>query len=342
MEIELKEIATIIEGKLIGNGRIKIKGIASLEEAKEGDISFIREERYLKKLKEFKAAAYITPNNFPDIRCNQIKVKDISLALSKLIPLFCKEEAEEYFISKYAYISAEAEIKGKVCIYPYAYIGRRAFIGSKTKIYPFVYVGDNVFIGNNSIIYPSVILYDGVQIGNNVIIHSGAVIGADGFGYAKEDNKFIKIKHIGKVIIEDDVEIGANTCIDRATLGSTVIKRGTKLDNLIQIAHNCIVGENCAFAAMVGLSGSTVIGNNVMMGGQSASAGHLTIGNNVVVGGQSGITRDIEDNKEIMGTPAIDLNRWKRIMVVFEKLPELHNKIKELEKKIHELENKFM
>ena len=334
MELELHTIAEIIKGTLHGDPAVKIKRIVSFEEARAGDITLIRNENKIDIIKECKASAYIIPANFPDLPCNYIKVKDISSALAKLIPLFYPEAPGEIFVSKHAFISNSACFKNDVTIYPFVFLGERVSLGSRTILYPVVSIGNDVIIGDDCILYPSVVIYNGVEIGNRVIIHSGTVIGADGFGYAKENAHFIKIKHEGKVVIEDEVEIGANTCVDKATLGKTIIKKGTKIDNLVQIGHNCTVGENCAFAAMVGLSGSTTIGNRVMMGGKSGTSGHLEIGDDVIIGAQAGVIRTIPAGSQVMGTPAIDLTSWKKNQVLLSKLPELLNKLKELEEKI--------
>lgn len=229
MELELHVIAKILKGTLHGDPSIKIRRIVSVEEAQPGDITVLRSEKKLHSLKEYKASAYIIPEHFPDLSCNHIKVQDISLALARLIPVYYPDNPGEAFVSKYAFISPGANYQKDVTLYPFVFLGDRVFIGSRTTIYPFVSIGNDVVIGEECILYPSAVIYSGVEIGNRVIVHSGAVIGADGFGYAQVNACYVKIPHKGKVVIEDDVEIGANTCIDKATLGKTIIKRGTKL-----------------------------------------------------------------------------------------------------------------
>ncbi len=337
MKLNLKRVSKIVNGKLYGNPSLIINNISSFNEAKKGDISILRSEKQLSLLKKCKASALLIPYHFPDIDFNYIKVKDISIALAKLIPYYHNTKVNKPFISENAYIGKNCSLKENITIYPFVYISENCSIGKNTIIFPFVFIGDNVSIGNDCIIHPSVVIYNDVKIGNKVIIHAGSIIGADGFGYAREKNKFIKIPHIGKVIIKNNIEIGANTCIDRATLGKTIIDNGTKIDNLVQIAHNCIIGKNCALAGMVALAGSTTIGDRVLMGGQSGTAGHLSIGSDSIIGGQAGITHDLSPNTQAMGTPAIDLNQWKRINVLLSKLPELYKKIKSLENIIYKL-----
>jgi len=339
MKLTLQKIAKIINGELKGNPFLIIKNISSFEEAKRGDITILRSEKKLPFLNQCKASAVIIPNSFPEINFNCIKVEDISLALAKLISYFVENKIFKGYISDDARISETAILGKNVMISPFVYIGENSKIGKNSVLHPFVYIGNNVEIGDECILHSMVSIYNNCKIGNRVTIHAGSVIGADGFGYAREGGKFIKIPHIGKVIIEDDVEIGANTCVDRATLGKTVIKKGTKVDNLVQIAHNCIIGEDCAIAGMVGLAGSTIIGDRVMIGGQAGTAGHLTIGNDSVIGGQAGVTRDMPPNSQATGTPAIDLIKWKRINVLLLQLPDLYKKIQYLENKIKELTN---
>ncbi|OGF62254.1 MAG: UDP-3-O-(3-hydroxymyristoyl)glucosamine N-acyltransferase [Candidatus Fischerbacteria bacterium RBG_13_37_8] len=339
-EFDLYAIAELIGGELHGDPALKIKNITALEEATEGDITLLRSEKHLSLIPASKASAFIIPHTFPDMSCAYIKVKDISFALAILIPVFYPESRMEAFISKHAFVSPSARLNDTIVVLPYVYIGNNATIGRGTIVHPFTHVGNEVSIGEYCLIHPSVVICDKVKIGNRVIVQAGAVIGSDGFGYARENNKFLKIPHKGEVIIEDEVEIGANACIDRATLGKTIIKKGTKIDNLVQIAHNCQIGENCALAALVGLSGSTSIGDRVMMGGQSATAGHLQIGNDSLIGGQAGVTRNLNAGSNVMGTPAIDLNTWKRIQVLLGQIPELFDKIKKLEEKISLLHKK--
>lgn len=339
MKLNLQKVAKILDGELYGNPSLLINNIASFEDAKKGEIAILRYEKNISQLNECKATAVIVPKHFPNLSVNHIKVDDISVALAKLIPYFIRKKIIKSQISKNAYISKDAFLKENVTIYPFVYIGKKSIIGKNSIIYPFVFIGNDVCIGDNCILYPSVVVYDKTIIRNRVIIHSGAIIGADGFGYARENNTFKKIQHIGKVLIEDDVEIGANSCVDKATLGKTIIKKGTKIDNLVQIAHNCVIGEDCALAGMVGIAGSTIIGNRVLMGGQSGTAGHLTIGDDSIIGGQAGITHDILSNSQVMGTPAIDINQWKRINVILNQIPDLYKKIKLLENKIAKLIN---
>lgn len=337
MKLNLQKVAKIVNGELYGDPFLIINNITSFEDAKKGDITVLRYEKSISKLNECKATAVIVPMHFPNLSFNHIKVDDISIALARLIPYFVRKKSSKPQIAKTAYINRDASLKENVTLYPFVYVGRKSIIGKNSVLYPFVFIGNNVCIGDDCILYPSVVVYDETIIGNRVIIHSGAVIGADGFGYARQDSSFIKIQHIGRVLIEDDVEIGANSCIDKATLGKTIVKRGTKIDNLVQIAHNCVVGQDCALAGMVGIAGSTNIGNRVLMGGQSGTADHVTIGDDSIIGGQAGITRDIPPNSQVMGTPAIDINQWKRINAILNQIPNLYKELKSLENKIAKL-----
>ncbi|WP_457625121.1 UDP-3-O-(3-hydroxymyristoyl)glucosamine N-acyltransferase [Persephonella sp.] len=326
--MKLSEIAKRFGGELYRvKEDIEIKGLKSLSSAKEGDITFISDKKYIKEAQSTLASAILTSEKL-DINIPQIIVKDPQKVFYRLIDILFPEE-EKTGISKKSSVSDRVKTGKDVYIGDFCVVEEGVRIGNGVKIYPNCYIGKNVTIGDNTVIYPNVVVYRDTEIGKNVIIHSGAVIGADGFGYYKEDGVHKKIKHIGKVIIEDDVEIGANTTIDRAVVDQTVIKRGTKIDNLVMIAHNCYVGENSILVSQVGIAGSSKIGKNVILAGQVGVADHITIGDNVIVTAKSGVGKDLEPNKVYgSGLQAVEWSKWKRVMFYLYKLPEIIKSLK--------------
>jgi len=335
--ITLKKVLEITGGELFGDENIKIKKIAPIDKAENGDITFLANKKYAHLLKDTKASAVILDKKIEDLKIAQIITDNPYLAYAKLLTFFTKKPFTHKGIDKNAFVDKTADIADNVTIFPGVYIGKNVKILENCVIYSGVFIGDNSKIGKNCIIYPNVSIYHDTVIGNNVIIHAGTVIGSDGFGFARDGEKYYKIPQIGNVVIEDDVEIGANCTIDRGAIESTVIRKGTKIDNLVQIAHNVEIGENCAIVAQVGISGSTKIGNNVVLAGQVGVAGHLKIGNNVMVGAKSGIGRNLKDGEIVSGAPAIDHKKWLKWAVSYERLPELIKKVKDLEKKIDEV-----
>ncbi len=342
MEVSVKLIAELINGKVFGDLKAKVSNIATIESAKEGDLTFIANKKYLKYLKKTKATAVILDKYVEHSDITQIVTDNPYLAYAKILTFFTKKDIQHKGISKNAEISKNVFIKdrAKVTIYPFVFIDEGVSIGENVIIYPHVYIGKDSVIGDNCTIYSNVSIYYNTKIGNNVTIHSGTVIGSDGFGYAKDGDKYFKIPQIGNVIIEDSVEIGAGCTIDRGALNSTIIKRGTKIDNLVQIAHNVEIGENSAIVAQVGISGSSKIGNNVVLAGQVGVAGHLKIGNNVMVGAQSGIGKSISDNKIVSGSPAIEHSKWLKWAVVYKDVPEFIKRVKKIEKLLGEKDDK--
>ncbi len=339
MKIRLDKIAQYINGEIEGNPQVEISNIAKIEEAKEGDISFLANPKYTPFIYSTKASAVIVNEDFiPEkpIKTNLLKVKDSYQAFSKLLEVVDIKD-EKKGIETPSFIHPDAKIGKNVYIGAFAYISKGAQIDDNVKIYPHCFVGENVKVGENSTIFSNVSIYHETSIGKNVTIHSGAVIGADGFGFAPNNGShYKKVPQIGNVIIEDYVEIGANTSIDRATLGSTIIRKGVKLDNFIQVAHNVEIGENTVIAAHTGISGSSKIGKNCMIGGQVGIAGHIQIGDNVKVGAQSGISKSIKDNEIVIGSPALPYRNFKKSSILFKNLDDLHNRILALEKKLNE------
>lgn len=337
--MRLKEIALMLRGEIKGEQDIEIQGVAAIHEAKEGEITFLSDAKLLKECARSRASCVVVKNFIPDLDKPQIVVNNPQYAFAKLLEHFYIKPVYPADISNEAFVSKKAEIGKDVSIFPLAYISDNVFIGDNTVIYPGVFVGNDTVIGNQCIIYPNVTIREKIKIGNSVIIHPGSVIGSDGFGYVFEGGRHHKIPQVGGVIIGDDVEIGANVTIDRATTGNTVIGRGTKIDNLVQIAHNVSVGENSIIVAQVGIGGSAEIGNFVVLGGQVGVADHVKIDDGCMFGAQSGIMGHV--TKGIYsGYPAIPHRDWLKSSVVFAKLPELNKKIRELEEKIGVLERR--
>ncbi|MEW6104121.1 MAG: UDP-3-O-(3-hydroxymyristoyl)glucosamine N-acyltransferase [bacterium] len=326
--MKLKEIAKIIDGKLIGED-IEIKGISSIEDAKEGDITFSLNGKKV----DTKASCIILKEIEKGISIPVILTDNPKLAFSKLLSIFSLQRHPSG-ISKKASIKEFARIGKRVAISDFVVIEDGVKIGDSAIIYPNVYIGINVIIGKGTIIYPGAVIMN-AKIGNNVIIHPGAVIGSDGFGYIQDNGKNIKMAHNGGVVIEDDVEIGANTTIDRGTTKDTIIGSGTKIDNLVHIAHNCIIGKNCIIVAQVGISGSVTIGDNVVIAGQAGISDHIKIGSQVTIAAKSGVTKDIPSGKIVSGFPAKDHREEKRLHGLIQRLPKLLERVKRLENLIY-------
>ncbi len=337
--MKLEDIAKLVNGEVSGDPEIEIKGVSGILDANPGDITFISSKKYIKEISNCKASALIVKEPIEGISISQLKVSNPYLAFAKLLEYFYVKPFPYKGISKSAIISDKATIGNKVTIFPSAFISEGVVIGDETIIYPFVYIGENSKIGENCIIYPNVTIRENVKIGNKVIIHSGTVIGSDGFGYVFDNGVHNKIPQVGGVIIEDNVEIGSNVSIDRATLGNTIIGKGTKIDNLSQIAHNVKIGSNSLIIAQVGIAGSTEIGDYVTLGGQVGIADHSKIESQTMIGAQSGIMGNVPKGI-YSGSPASPHSEWLKAQAIFAKLPEMHKKIKELEDKIKELEGR--
>ncbi len=325
MELKAKEIAEILGGTVEGNPEAVITGFARIESGKPGTICFFANPKYEHYVYSCKADILIVNKTFEPkeaVPATMVRVDDAYSAVASLLDyVTAKKRSCKRYRGCRSRIRWSSRIGRKVYVGDFAYIGRRAQIGDFTKIYESVYVGDDVKIGSNCIIYPGVRIYPGMEIGNNVIIHSNAVIGADGFGFApQEDGTWKKIEHTGKVIIEDDVEIGANTCVDKSQMDATIIRQGAKIDDLCMIAHNVEVGRNTVMAAMTGIAGSTKVGEHCIFGGQSGIAGHLTIADNTSLGAQTGVIGSIKTpGQSYMGTPAIPYREYLRSYAVFKK-----------------------
>lgn len=333
MKKTIKEIASLVSGEASGDSKIVIKGAANPEEAKQGDITFAMDERSAEKLAGSGASAAIVPQNLKKSpRMTHIKVANVRLAMVKVLSLFENKRSLPAGIHKYAVVSKSAKIGRDCCVSSGAYIGDNSSIGDGVKIYPGCNIGNNCTVGRGTTLYPNVVLYDRTVVGQNCILHAGAVIGVDGFGFAPFDGKYEKIPQIGNVVIEDDVEIFANVCISRATLGSTIIKKGTKIDNISHIAHNCKIGQNCAITALVAIAGSTELKDHVSIGGTSGINDHIVIGENTVIMGRSGVTKDIPPNSVISGFPAQDHKKELELQAAIRKLPKIIDRLTDTKK----------
>ena len=341
MKYTISKIANYLKGKVDGDTTAEIHNIAKIEDAQEGDITFLANPIYTPHVYTTKATAVIIKDDFvPEkkITTNLIRVADPYQAFSELLAFYNENELDRKGIETPSSIAETATIGKDVYIGAFAYIGEQVKIGNNVKIFPNSYIGKNTIIGDNTVIHPNVSVYHDTIIGKHVTIHSGTVIGADGFGFAPNNgNDFKKVPQIGNVVIEDYVEIGANAAIDRATMGSTIIKRGVKLDNFIQVAHNVEIGNNTVIAAHTGISGSTKVGKNCMIGGQVGMAGHIKIGDHVKVGAQTGVSHNLKDGDIVVGTPAIPIRNFKKSSILFKNLEDLYNRIKVLEDQINEI-----
>lgn len=316
----LKKIAQEIGGIVEGDSSFEVESLKTLKDASERDISFLTNLKYLKEAKDSKAGAILVPENIKIEGKNLIKHKDPYFALSKIIPIFYPPLGLETSFFPETFVSMDFKKEKDVIISPGVYIGPKCRAGKGTKIYPGAVLMGYVEVGENCIIYPNVSIYPRVKIGNNVIIHSGAVIGSDGFGFAFYEGKYHKVPQVGGVLIEDDVEIGANTTIDCGTLSPTIIGKGTKIDNLVQIAHNVIIGKNCILTGQVGIAGSTEIGDGTIFGGQSGAVGHIKIGKNVRVSAKCGVTKDTPDGIQVSGFPSMEHKQWLRREAIINKI----------------------
>ena len=344
MEFSASQIAAIVNGEIIGSSSVIVTDLAKIEEGQEGTLSFLSNPKYEEFIYTTKSSICIVNKDFIPVKplplsLTLIKVENSYTCFAQLLELYDKLNKKEAKIEQPSFIDNSAVIGSDLYLGAFAYIGKNVEIGNNVVIYPNVYLGDNVKIGSNTILHPGVSIYFGCKIGENCIIHAGTVVGSDGFGFApNSEGVFQKIPQIGNVIIENNVEIGSNCAIDRATMGSTFIREGVKIDNLCQIAHNVEIGENSALAALVAVAGSAKIGKRVMIGGQAAINGHLSIADDTKIVGQSGVVKTVKEAVTLMGTPAIPLNDFKKSTVGFRKLPFILSKLEEIEKKIKDLE----
>lgn len=338
MKFTAAQIAGILEGEVEGNPEVEVSKLSKIEEGIPESLSFLSNPKYTQYIYTTKASVVIVDKNFKaenKISTTLIRVDDAYKSFSKLLEYYNQVKMNKTGIEQPVFISESANYGKNIYIGAFAYISDNVKIGDNVKIYPNVYIGDNVIIANNVTLFSGAKIYSDTQIGDNCVIHSSAILGADGFGFSpNEKGEFIKVPQTGNVIIEDNVDIGAATSIDRATLGSTIIRKGVKLDNQIQIAHNVEIGKNTVIAAQTGIAGSTKIGENCMIGGQVGIAGHLSIGNNVRIQAQSGIGRNVNDNETLQGSPAFTYNDYNKSYVHFKNLPKIIHRLTTIEKNI--------
>ena len=338
MKFTAAQIAVILEGEVEGNSEIEVSKLSKIEDGGPESLSFLANPKYTQFIYTTKASIVIVNKIFKaekEIHSTLIRVEDAYKSFSKLLEYYNQVKMNKTGIESPVFISKSATYGENIYIGAFAYLGENIKIGNNTKIYPNVYIGDNVVIGDNVILFSGAKIYSDTLIGDNCVIHSCAILGADGFGFApNEQGEFIKVPQTGNVVIEDNVDVGASTSIDRATLGSTIIRKGVKLDNHIQIAHNVEIGKNTVIAAQTGIAGSTKIGENCMIGGQVGIVGHITIGNNVKIQAQSGIGRNVKDNEILQGSPALPYSDYNKSYVYFKNLPKTMNRINILEKTI--------
>ena len=344
MKFLASQIAELLSGKVEGNPNAEVSNVAKIEEGTPGMLSFLANPKYTQYIYTTQSSVVIVNDSFvakAPISATLIRVPDAYASFAKLLAIYDQLSQEKTGISSLAFVSASAKCGENLYIGEFAFVGENVTIGNNVKIYPQVYVGDNSVIGDGTTLYPGVKLYRNTVIGKNCTLHAGVVLGGDGFGFAPQpDGHYDKIPQVGNVLVDDDVEIGANTTIDRATMGSTHIHKGVKLDNLIMVAHNVEIGENTAMAAMTGVSGSTHIGKNCIVGGQTGFVGHLHIADRTSFGAQSGVLSNIkEPGLSFMGTPAIPYRQFLHSSVRFKQLEEMSNRLNELEKKLAQLEN---
>lgn len=344
MEFTAKQIAAYVGGEIIGDENVTVCTFAKIEEGVKGALSFLANPKYASYIYDTQSSIVLVNSDFiPErpIQATLIKTANAYESLAKLMALYESVKPKKTGISPMASVAASATIGENVYIGPFVSIGEKAIIGNNTVIEANTSVGDNATVGSDCLLYNHVTIYHDCKVGNRCILHAGSVVGADGFGFAPGANGYEKIPQIGIAILEDDVEIGANTCIDRATMGATIIKRGVKLDNMVQIAHNVIVDEHTVMAAQCGVAGSTKIGSWCMVGGQAGISGHIKIGNQVKVGGHSGVTNSVHDGKAVMGYPSFEHTQFARATVIFKKLPEMDREMDALKKEIESLKQQL-
>jgi UDP-3-O-[3-hydroxymyristoyl] glucosamine N-acyltransferase len=344
MEFSAQQIAGILNGQIVGNPNVKVNGLSKIEEGKAGTLSFLANPKYEDYIYTTEASIVIVNNTFTPQKpiselTTLIRVEEAYACFAKLLEFYDQSTAKQPKIEERAYVSPAAKIGKDVYIGAFAYISDGAEIADGAHIYPNAFIGDNVKIGKGSKIFANVSVYRDCLVGAHCTIHSGVVIGADGFGFVpNSENNYQKVPQIGNVIIEDHVEIGANSCIDRATLGSTIIKKGVKIDNLVQIGHNVVIGENTVMAAQGGVAGSAKLGKNMMVGGQVGIVGHISLANGTMIGAQAGVPKTIkEEGTTILGSPAYDAEEYKKAYMGFRRLPQILDRLREVESELKKL-----
>ena len=340
MEFSAKQIAQFVQGVIEGDENATVNTFAKIEDGKPGAISFLSNPKYTHYIYDTKSSIVLIDKSVElekPTKATLIKVDNAYECVAKLLQLYESMKPKKTGVDSLAFVSPSAKIGENVYIGAFAYIGDNVVIGDGCQIYPNVVICENAKVGNDCLFYPNVTIYHDCHVGNRVTLHAGSVVGSDGFGFAPSENGYDKIPQIGIVTIEDDVEIGANTCIDRSTMGSTYVRKGVKLDNLVQIAHNTDIGANTVMSAQVGVAGSTKVGQWCMFGGQVGIAGHITIGNKVFLGAQSGVPSSLKDDQTLIGTPPMEKLPYFKSQAIFQRLPDLYKQIQKLQKEVDEL-----
>ena len=341
MEFSAKIIAQYLNGQVEGDENVTVSSVSKIESGKKGTLTFLSNLKYTQYIYDTEASIVLVNKDFkPEkpVKPTLIRVDNAYECLARLLQLYQQSIPQPQGIEQPSYVSQGVEIPQDIYLGAFSYIGKGVKLGKNVKIYPQCYIGDNVEIGDNVMLYSGVKIYQGCVLGNNIIVHAGTVIGSDGFGFAPQaDGAYYKIPQIGNVIIEDDVELGANVTIDRSTMGSTIIHKGVKLDNLCHVAHNCEIGENTVMAAQCGLAGSTVIGKNTMAGGQCGFAGHMTLPDNCKFGGKTGISHKLKDTGVYIGYPAVPQMQFFKSHISLKKLPDMEKELQNLQNEIEEL-----
>ena len=340
MEFTAKQIAQFIQGRIEGDENATVHTFAKIEEGTPGAISFLSNPKYVHYLYDTLSSIVLVDESLElthSVKATLIRVKNAYEGVAKLLQLYESVKPKKKGIDPLAFISPNATIGEDAYVGAFAYVGDGVTLGKDCQIYPHAVICEGVAIGDNCILYPHATIYHGCKLGNNITLHAGAVIGADGFGFAPGPDGYDKIPQIGIVTIEDNVEIGANTCVDRSTMGSTYVRKGVKLDNLVQIAHNTDIGENTVMSAQVGVAGSTKIGQWCMFGGQVGISGHITIGDKVLLGAQSGVPSSLKDNQQLIGAPPMEQKAFFRSQAIFRRLPDMYRELNDLRKQVEEL-----
>lgn len=340
MEKTLQEIADYLDARVVGDPNVVVHGLGSLEKAVAGEITFLSNPKYADKVSESGATAVVMPPGAESYGKHVIETDKPQLAFARLLALFYQPPVSAQGVMPGAHVSPSAELGNDITVYPGAYVGDGVKIGDRVVIHPGVAIYAGCTIGDDVILHANVSVRERCQIGNRVIVHNGTVIGSDGFGYVPDGTKHVKVPQIGIVIVEDDVEIGANVTVDRAALEKTVIGRGTKIDNLVQIAHNVVIGENCIIVAQAGIAGSATLGNSVVLGGQVGVVGHIKICDNVMIGAQSGVSNNVKEPGIYSGSPTMPHKEWLKMSMTLPRLPEMRKSVTDLEKRVAALEGK--
>ena len=344
MEFSAQQIAGFLNGTIEGDPNVKVSNFSKIEEGKPGTLTFLANLKYAHHIYNTEASIVLVNNDFkPEqpIRATLVKVENAYAALAMLLNLVEQSKSKKKGVDSTAFIAASATVSDDCYVGNFAYIGEGVKMGKNCMVYPHAYIGDHVTVGDNCVFYPHATVYENCTIGNNCILHAGSVVGADGFGFAPEGETYKKIPQLGNVIIEDDVEIGANTTIDRAVMDSTIIRRGVKLDNLVQIAHNVEVGENTVMAAQVGIAGSVKVGKHCMFGGQVGLAGHIHVADHVVFGAQAGVISDVKKATTLLGAPAINAKNFMRSSAIFNRLPDIYRSLGQMQREIEQLKKEI-